>query len=623
MLTVAFHAQPARAEGPIYIRADGSIEPPTAPIQRDGDLYTLTADIIGSPQPNGAICIIERDNIILDGSLYSLQGANLESTAGVLLSGRLNVSIRNMQIRAFWMGIYSYESQNLSISNNVLEENEYGVYFSYGIFAAVNNNTFSSNVCGLFLGGVENSTFTQNNFVSSSPSWGVFLGTSSHNRIANNVFVNNSLQISALSAMESTMNLVEENVVNGKPLVYLERASDCRVDYAGQVILVDCDNIEVENLEMSNVPSAIQLLGTCNSRIENNRIAAGFRDCIRLTRSSNNTISGNLLTSSMFGAYLCVYSNSNKVVGNNITGNRNFGIGVQWSSNNEIAQNEIVSNPAIYGGCFFNEASNNLIYHNNLLNNSRAVYYYQYGLVNFWDNGYPSGGNYWSDYNGTDLFCGSNQNETGSDGIGDTLYVIDENNTDNYPLMGPWTAPGENITVSPSSDLSIIFGNVTSEGITTTNKTQTGFELLPRFKFVTDTPAYYDTRTTANYSGTIRLQFTYDDSNITSDEEQGLQLWHWNSISNEWEDITTSVDTDSNVVYGETTSLGSFVIVKPFPYDVNGNRYVGIDDIFEAASHFGAESGQPNYEALCDINKDGYIGIDDVFAVAQHFGQEY
>jgi hypothetical protein len=39
------------------------------------------------------------------------------------------------------------------------------------------------------------------------------------------------------------------------------------------------------------------------------------------------------------------------------------------------------------------------------------------GSVNFWDNGYPSGGNYWSDYNGSDVFRGAYPNETGCDGL--------------------------------------------------------------------------------------------------------------------------------------------------------------------------------------------------------------
>jgi parallel beta-helix repeat protein len=51
--------------------------------------------------------------------------------------------------------------------------------------------------------------------------------------------------------------------------------------------------------------------------------------------------------------------------------------------------------------------------------------------VNVWDDGYPSGGNYWSDYTGVDA---------NGDGIGDTPYIIDANNTDRYPVMHPWSS---------------------------------------------------------------------------------------------------------------------------------------------------------------------------------------
>jgi hypothetical protein len=77
----------------------------------------------------------------------------------------------------------------------------------------------------------------------------------------------------------------------------------------------------------------------------------------------------------------------------------------------------------------------NLVFHNNFINDTRALTRAP-RAVNTYDDGYPSGGNYWSDYNGTDLLSGADQNETGSDGIGDTGYAIDANNIDHYPLTG-------------------------------------------------------------------------------------------------------------------------------------------------------------------------------------------
>lgn len=45
ILVLASNVQLVAAEGTVYIRADGSIDPPTAPIQREGDRYTITGNI--------------------------------------------------------------------------------------------------------------------------------------------------------------------------------------------------------------------------------------------------------------------------------------------------------------------------------------------------------------------------------------------------------------------------------------------------------------------------------------------------------------------------------------------------------------------------------------------------
>jgi parallel beta-helix repeat protein len=114
------------------------------------------------------------------------------------------------------------------------------------------------------------------------------------------------------------------------------------------------------------------------------------------------------------------------------------GIHLLSGSNNSIVGNNITN---CVGEGITLESSNNTIYHNNFINNTKQVWT---DSTNFWDDDYPSGGNYWSDYSDVDLYWGSHQNETGSDGIGDTPYIIDENNNDNYPLMSPyeyWSYP--------------------------------------------------------------------------------------------------------------------------------------------------------------------------------------
>jgi len=92
-----------------------------------------------------------------------------------------------------------------------------------------------------------------------------------------------------------------------------------------------------------------------------------------------------------------------------------------------------VSENGVYGVGLFS-STNVSVYHNNLVNNSNQAYD-DASIENRWDDGYPSGGNYWNDYTGSDYFSGPNQDKPGSDYIGDDPYVIDIDSQDNYPLV--------------------------------------------------------------------------------------------------------------------------------------------------------------------------------------------
>jgi parallel beta-helix repeat protein len=190
-----------------------------------------------------------------------------------------------------------------------------------------------------------------------------------------------------MNSVDTFMNSVDtSNLVNGKPVCYMTSKSNLLISpenypEIGYLALVNCTNIIVQGLTLTNNSNGILLAFTNNSKITN-CTATNNEDGICLYCSSNNT-----------------------VIGNNATAN-SIGIHVTFSNNNKMYSNNF----------------NNKMYRDNLQVDSS-------NSTNMWDDGYPYGGNYWSDYSGIDA---------DHDGIGDTPYVIDANNTDNYPLIGTY-----------------------------------------------------------------------------------------------------------------------------------------------------------------------------------------
>ncbi|MEE9507593.1 MAG: NosD domain-containing protein, partial [Thermoplasmata archaeon] len=174
-------------------------------------------------------------------------------------------------------------------------------------------------------------------------------------------------------------------------------------------MLVDSsEGNDVRSNEVSDSEHGIHLSDSNHNTISENEVHDN-EDGIHLHYSVNNSIDGNAAHSNVIGIYIR-QSDDNVAKRNNVSINA-VGIGVLAS----------------YG---------NRIYHNRLSGNT--VQGYDDRDANQWDDGYPSAGNYWSDYAGVDLKWGPNQNLTGSDGIGDTPYVIDGDSQDRYPLMMPF-----------------------------------------------------------------------------------------------------------------------------------------------------------------------------------------
>ncbi len=134
--------------------------------------------------------------------------------------------------------------------------------------------------------------------------------------------------------------------------------------------------------------------------------------------------------------------NSNNVnVHFNIVVNNTNGVLLENSSNSTISGNDIYLNTQC--GMLLKNSSGNKIFHNNFFNNNLQVL--SQNSSNVWNDCYPFGGNYWSDHNSSDIYKGVWQNESGSDGIGDEVYrILDDE--DMYPLMKPW----------PSHDIAVI-----------------------------------------------------------------------------------------------------------------------------------------------------------------------
>lgn len=177
--------------------------------------------------------------------------------------------------------------------------------------------------------------------------------------------------------------------------------------------------------------------------------------------------------------YVAVVNCTNMVIEGLDLKKNGQGVLVAYSINCTVRDCNLTNN---YWGARLLYSTNVTIYHNNLINNYIQT---ETNSINTWDDGYPSGGNYWTSYVGVDLNSGPYQNVTGSDGIGDANYNIDANNQDNYPLIAPisifdigiWNNTHYNVHIISNSTVSSFQLNTTKKTLSfnVTGETGLGF----------------------------------------------------------------------------------------------------------------------------------------------------
>lgn len=195
-------------------------------------------------------------------------------------------------------------------------------------------------------------------------------------------------------------------------------------------------NGRIQGVALTEMGRAIALTGSHNNTISNSHLYKN-RHGVYLGGSDNNVIKNNNVSSGRWGIYLG-NSENNRIVGNVVYDNL-YGVEISLadSRDNIVTHNDILRNGVSLegGGVLMSGSGANLIHHNNMTFNDPQAS--DDTSLNVWDDGYPSGGNCWTDDGGVDGYSGPNQDQPGEDGISDSPYVIDADSKDMYPMNIP------------------------------------------------------------------------------------------------------------------------------------------------------------------------------------------
>ncbi len=424
--------------------------------------------------------------------LYESDGNTLSSTAAVDLGYAIRLELSNQndisftQIPIGYYGIYLYYSNNSTISFSFLTDTLAGIWLENSVNITLLANTMTRTgiyVEGDLLEHWNTHTIGTSNFVNGKevrykkdisggtvgPGAGQVILANCQNMLVENQRVNNGTV--GIELGFSSNNIINNNDAfsNRRGGIHLSHSQDNMVSgnvissniYSGISLLYSDLNTIIENTVLSNLWRGIDLLYSENNTVENNTIDMNDDYGIYVYRSHNSTIINNTVSAHDQHGIRLSASDYNIIMGNFLSVNRR-GMSISSSDNNLIIGNNLSMNTDY--GVYMDMSNDNKIYHNVFWYNSKQAR--ESWSNDQWDNGYPSGGNYWSNYFGIDEKSGVNQDQPGFDGIGDTPYFIPTaDRRDRYPYMSPSITP---TAPSPPSEPLNLFATSGDKQVTLT-----------------------------------------------------------------------------------------------------------------------------------------------------------
>jgi parallel beta-helix repeat protein len=390
--------------------------------------YTRIQDAINDTQEGDTVYVFDESSPYTE-SLRINKSIQLigENTTTTILNATSQKNIRVLAPKVFIggftllnyyenydsYGVDAFDSEYLTFKNNIVIGCDYGLQLSYFSNCTIENNEIRDGTVGIDVYKIFTSTFANNSFIDNK--CGIELNCAQNNILSNNTFMNNGVSL----VDSSYPNTFIENTVNGKALLYFENESDMVIDNEsiGQLFLIGCKNITIQNIEVTNATLGIEIIHSDNCLVTNTKLYSNYDAGIALLEQcQNNTISFNDISYNHYGIlcesyyfpfkYNTISGNtirfnkngisldgSKNTIRDNIIKNNNEGIEVWPGFRNRITNNIIANSMTL--GLYLYDNSWCLIKSNNFINNQKHTDFEKFSILrNLFQN------NYWSDSTG-------------------------------------------------------------------------------------------------------------------------------------------------------------------------------------------------------------------------------